>query len=67
MINEYFSMVELLCKKYKNAILLLFGDFNLPSSNFSIASSYFNDKLAYLNLNQINNIIKLKTLCLIIS
>jgi len=34
----------------------LFGDFNLPSANFSNASSYFNDKLAYLNFNQINSI-----------
>jgi len=54
--NDYFSTVDLLCKKYKNAIILLFGDFNLPLANFSNSDSYFNDKMAYLNLNQINNI-----------
>lgn len=42
--NKYFSTVELLCKKYKYAILLLFGDFNLPSVNFSNIS-YFSDNL----------------------
>jgi len=54
--NEYFNTVELLCKKLKNIIILIFGDFNLPSANFSNASFYFNDKLAYLKLNQINYI-----------
>lgn len=34
--NEYFSTVELICKKYKNAILLLFEDFNLHQQTLQI-------------------------------
>lgn len=37
--NEYYNIVDLLSKKLKNAIILLFGGFNLLSANFSNASS----------------------------
>lgn len=52
--NSYFDYIETLYKKYQNAIFLLLGDFNLPSANFSNAYSYFDDKLALLNLSQLN-------------
>lgn len=57
--NDYFNYVEFVYNKHPNHDILLLGDYNLPSANYSNIELTFNYKLSYFNFIQYDQIFNL--------
>lgn len=62
--NDFFNYVEFVYNKHPNHDVLLLGDYNLPSANYSNIELHFNDKLSYFNFIQYNQIFNLNNVIL---
>ena len=62
--TEYFDCVNYVMYNYPDSNIVLLGDYNLPSANFSNKNSFFFDYLDNLNIVQFNNILNFNNVLL---